>query len=123
MVDDIILKFYTTHSEIRRFYDKDKNVWLFSVADTILVFLQLANRKESNKYWNKLKNSLKKDSLLIKNIAQIKLVAPQVGTEYLTDVIDINAFLILADVVTPSSPEVQQLILKLAHLSFGNKNH
>ena len=46
---------------IRRVYDDEAESWLFSVADIIQVLLQHPDYQTAKKYWNKLKERLKKE--------------------------------------------------------------
>jgi hypothetical protein len=45
---------------IRRIYDEDSETWYFSVADIIATLLQQPDFQTTCKYWNKLKERLKK---------------------------------------------------------------
>ena len=46
--------------QIRRQYDEENEVWYFSVIDILNVLLQNSEYQTSRKYWNKLKERLKK---------------------------------------------------------------
>ena len=45
---------------IRRIYDEETEIWYFSVVDIIQVLIQQPDYQTARKYWNKLKERLKK---------------------------------------------------------------
>ena len=47
--------------QIRRVYDEDTGIWYFSVVDIIQVLIQQPDYQTGRKYWNKLKERLKKE--------------------------------------------------------------
>ena len=47
--------------KIRRQYNEDRELWLFSVVDIIAVLIQQPDYQTARKYWNKLKSRLKKE--------------------------------------------------------------
>ena len=62
--------------KIRRQYDEDRELWLFSVVDIIAALLQQPDYQTARKYWNKLKSRLKKEgSQLVTDCHQLKLEA------------------------------------------------
>ncbi len=72
--------------KIRRIYDEDEEIWWFSVIDIVRVLTRQEDYQAARKYWNKLKQRLKKEgSQLVTNCHQLKLVAAD-GKKYLTDV-------------------------------------
>ena len=65
--------------KIRRHYDEKKEIWYFSVIDILHVLLQNKDYQISRKYWNKLKERLKKDgSQSVTNCHQLKFPAADV---------------------------------------------
>ncbi len=46
---------------IRRHYDEDTGTWFFSVVDIVQVLIQQPDYQAARKYWNKLKERLKKE--------------------------------------------------------------
>jgi len=71
--------------KIRRQYDEDRELWLFSVVDIIAALIQQSDYQTARKYWNKLKSRLKKEgSQLVTDCHQLKLEAAD-GKKYLTD--------------------------------------
>jgi hypothetical protein len=62
--------------KIRRIFDEKKEIWYFSVVDIIQVLIQQADYQTARKYWNKLKERLKKEgNESVTNCHQLKLVA------------------------------------------------
>jgi DNA-damage-inducible protein D len=74
--------------KIRRHYEEQTEIWYFSVVDIISVLLQQSDYQTARKYWNKLKERLKKEgSESVTNCHQLKLEAAD-GKKYLTDAAD-----------------------------------
>ena len=72
--------------KIRRHYDEQNETWYFSVVDILQVLIQQPDYQTARKYWNKLKERLKREgSELVTNCHQLKLAAAD-GKKYLTDV-------------------------------------
>lgn len=70
---------------IRRVYDEDTEVCFFSVIDIVQVLTMQADYQTARKYWNKLKERLKKEgSELVTNCHQLKMFAED-GKSRLTD--------------------------------------
>jgi DNA-damage-inducible protein D len=60
--------------KIRRIYDEEAEMWYFSVVDIIQVLIQQSDYQTARKYWNKLKERLKKEgSESVSNCHQLKL--------------------------------------------------
>ena len=60
---------------IRRIYDEESEIWYFSVLDIIQALIQQPDYQTSRKYWNKLKERLKKGSESVTKCNRLKLVA------------------------------------------------
>jgi len=91
--------------KIRRIYDELAETWFFSVVDIIQVLIQQNDYKTARKYWNKLKERLKKEgSESVTNCHQLKLEAAD-GKKYLTDTA--NAETILRLVQSIPSPKAE----------------
>jgi hypothetical protein len=61
---------------IRRVYDEDTGTWHFSVVDIIQVLIQQPDYQTARKYWNKLKERLKKEgSQSVTNCHRLKKVS------------------------------------------------
>ena len=62
--------------QIRRVYDEQAERWVFSVVDVVGALIQQKNFQTARKYWNKLKERLKKEgSQSVTNCHQLKMVA------------------------------------------------
>ncbi len=60
--------------EIRRVYDEKTETWFFSVINIVQVLTQQSDYQTARKYWNKLKERLKKEgSESVTNCHQLKL--------------------------------------------------
>lgn len=98
--------------KIRRLYDEKTETWFFSVVDIIQVLIQQADYKTARKYWNKLKERLKKEgSESVTNCHQLKLEAAD-GKKYLTDAACAETLLRLIQSVP--SPKAEPIKLWLA---------
>ncbi len=74
--------------KIRRIYDEKTETWYFSVVDIIAALIQQPDYQTARKYWNKLKERLKKEgSQSVTNCHQLKMAADD-GKMRLTDVAD-----------------------------------
>lgn len=72
--------------QIRRIYDEKGEIWWFSVIDIIRVLTQQEDYQTARKYWNKLKQRLKKEgNQSVTNCHRLKLAAAD-GKKYFTDV-------------------------------------
>jgi hypothetical protein len=61
--------------KIRRHYDEKTETWFFSVVDIIQVLIQQPDFQAARKYWNKLKERLKKEgSETVTNCHQLKML-------------------------------------------------
>ena len=99
---------------IRRVYDEATDTWWFSVVDIVQVLTQQPDSTTARKYWNKLKERLKKEgSQLVTNCHQLKLAAAD-GKNYLTDVATAETLLRLVQSVP--SPKAEPIKLWLARV-------
>ncbi len=102
--------------KIRRHYDEEKEVWYFSVIDILHVLLQNKDYQTSRKYWNKLKERLKKEgSQSVTDCHQLKLPASD-GKRYKTDVANPETLLRLIQSVP--SPKAEPIKLWLAKVGY-----
>ncbi|MCG7848479.1 MAG: hypothetical protein MIO93_04790, partial [ANME-2 cluster archaeon] len=98
--------------KIRRLYDEDTETWFFSVVDIIQVLIQQPDYQTARKYWNKLKERLKKEGNESVTIChRLKLEAAD-GKKYLTDVADAETLLRLIQSVP--SPKAEPIKIWLA---------
>lgn len=73
MTEEKVLAVFENY-KIRRIYDEKSETWLFSVVDIIGVLIQQIDYQAARKYWNKLKERLKKEvSESVTNCHQLKL--------------------------------------------------
>lgn len=101
---------------IRRVYDEKAETWYFSVVDIIAALIQQPDYKTARKYWNKLKERLKKEgSQSVTNCHQLRLPAAD-GKAYLTDVADPETLLRLIQSVP--SPKAEPIKLWLAKVGY-----
>ncbi|MBC8259015.1 MAG: Bro-N domain-containing protein [SAR324 cluster bacterium] len=102
--------------KIRRHYDEEKEVWYFSVIDILHVLLQNNDYQTSRKYWNKLKERLKKEgNQSVTNCHQLKLPSSD-GKMYKTDVTNPETLLRLIQSVP--SPKAEPIKLWLAKVGY-----
>lgn len=102
--------------EIRRAFDEATENWYFSVVDIIAVLLEQPNYQTARKYWNKLKERLKKEgSQSVTNCHRLKLTASD-GKKYLTDVASPETLLRLIQSVP--SPKAEPIKLWLAKVGY-----
>ncbi len=96
---------------IRRHYDEETETWYFSVVDIIAVLTEQQDHQRARKYWNKLKERLKKEgSESVTNCHRLKLTASD-GKKYLTDVASPETLLRLIQSVPSSKAEPIKLWL------------
>lgn len=102
--------------EIRRIYDEKTETWYFSVVDIVQVLTQQPDFQTARKYWNKLKERLKKEgSQLVTNCHRLKLPAAD-GKSYLTDAASAETLLRLVQSVP--SPKAEPIKLWLAKVGY-----
>jgi DNA-damage-inducible protein D len=102
--------------KIRRIYDEKSETWYFSVVDIVAALIQQPDYQTARKYWNKLKERLKKEgSQSVTNCHQLKLEAAD-GKKYATDVADPETLLRLIQSVP--SPKAEPIKLWLAKVGY-----
>ena len=102
--------------KIRRKWDERRGKWYFSVVDIIQVLIQQANYQTARKYWNKLKERLKKEgNKSVSNCHQLKFEAAD-GKFYLTDAANVETLLRLIQSVP--SPKAEPIKLWLAKVGY-----
>ena len=101
---------------IRRVYDEASGAWWFSVVDIIAVLVQQTDHQTARKYWNKVKERLRKEgNESVSNCHRLKLTAAD-GKAYLTDVADPETLLRLIQSVP--SPKAEPIKLWLAKVGY-----
>jgi hypothetical protein len=99
--------------QVRRHWDKEKEIWYFSVVDVIE---SLTNSQRPRRYWNDLKKKLAKEgSELSEKIGQLKMKSLD-GKLYKTDVLDTENILRLVQSVP--SPKAEPFKLWLAKVGY-----
>ncbi|MFA6568636.1 MAG: Bro-N domain-containing protein [Victivallales bacterium] len=102
--------------KIRRRYDEAAETWYFSVVDIVQALIQQPNYQAARKYWNKLKERLKKEgSESVTNCHRLKLKAAD-GKEYLTDVATPETLLrIIQSVPSPKAEPIKLWLAKVGY--------
>jgi len=102
--------------KIRRVYDEKSETWFFSVVDVVAALTQQTDYQTARKYWNKLKERLKKEgSQSVTNCHQLKLLAAD-GKSYLTDVADPETLLrIIQSVPSPKAEPIKLWLAKVGY--------
>ena len=101
---------------IRRVYDEARETWLFSVVDIVAALTQQPDFQTARKYWNKLKERLKKEgSQSVTNCHQLKMLAED-GKRRLTDAADTETLLRIIQSVP--SPKAEPIKLWLARVGY-----
>ena len=101
---------------IRRHWDKKQEKWYFPVVDIIQALIQQADYQTARKYWNKLKERLKKEgNESVSNCHQLKFEAAD-GKYYATDAADVETLLRLIQSVP--SPKAEPIKLWLARVGY-----
>lgn len=102
--------------EIRRVYDEKTETWFFSVVDIVQVLTQQPDFQAARKYWNKLKERLRREgSQSVTNCHRLKLSASD-GKGYLTDVATAETLLRLVQSIP--SPKAEPIKLWLARVGY-----
>jgi DNA-damage-inducible protein D len=97
--------------KIRRHFDENSEKWYFSVIDIVAALIEQKDYQTARKYWNKLKERLKKEgSQTVTNCHQLKLTAKD-GKMRLTDVADVETILRLVQSVPSKKAEPIKLWL------------
>jgi hypothetical protein len=102
--------------KIRRLYDEKSETWFFSVVDIIAALIQQPDYQTARKYWNKLKERLRKEgSESVTNCHQLKLEAAD-GKKYLTDVASPETLLrIIQSVPSPRAEPIKLWLAKVGY--------
>ncbi len=102
--------------KIRRVYDEKSEIWFFSVVDVIAALTQQSDYQTARKYWNKLKERLKKEgSQSVTNCHQLKMIADD-GKMRLTDVASPETlFRIIQSVPSPKAEPIKLWLAKVGY--------
>ncbi len=109
--------------KIRRTYDEKTETWFFSVVDIVAALIQQPDYQTARKYWNKLKERLKKEgSQTVTNCHQLKLMAGD-GKMRLTDVADPEILLrIIQSVPSPKAEPIKLWLAKVGYERMQDMN-
>jgi hypothetical protein len=99
--------------KIRTHWDKEQELWYFSIIDIVLVLTQSKNPR---RYWNDLKTKLKSEgSELSENIGQLKMKASD-GKMRLTDVANTEQVLrLIQSIPSPNAEPFKQWLAKVGY--------
>lgn len=102
--------------KIRRVFDEEKQEWLFSVVDIIQALLDQSDFQKARKYWNKLKERLKKESgEPVTNCHHLKMKALD-GKMRVTDVANVETiFRLIQSVPSPKAEPIKLWLAKVGH--------
>lgn len=102
--------------QIRRVYDEKTETWSFSVIDVIQILTIQSDYQTARKYWNKLKERLKKEgNESVTNCHRLKLEASD-GKKYLTDVANAETLLRLVQAIpSPKAEPIKLWLAKVGH--------
>ena len=102
--------------KIRRYYDEATDTRYFSVVDIIRVLIQQADFQTARKYWNKLKERLKKEgSESVTNCHQLKMEAAD-GKKYSTDVARPETLLrLIQSIPSPKAEPIKMWLAKVGY--------
>lgn len=99
--------------QVRRLYDKNRELWYFSIVDIIEI---LTDSTIPKRYWSDLKIKLNSEgSEVYEKIVQLKLIASD-GKKYFTDCADTET--VLRIVQTIPSPKAEPFKLWLAKVGY-----
>lgn len=103
-------------SKIRRAYDEKTETWFFSVVDIIKILTDPSDFQTARKYWNKLKERLKKEgSEVVTNCHRLKLTAED-NKKRLTDVADAETLLrLVQSVPSPKAEPIKSWLAKVGY--------
>ncbi len=109
--------------KIRRHFDEQTETWYFSVVDIIQVLLQHSEFQTARKYWNKLKERLKKEgSQSVTNCHRLKMEAAD-GKKYLTDVANPETLLrLIQSVPSPKAEPIKVWLAKVGYERLQDMN-
>lgn len=102
--------------KVRRHYDEEKEIWYFSVIDIIRALIQQPDYQKARKYWNKLKERLKKEGSQSVTIChRLKLIAAD-GKKYFTDAAEVKTiFRLIQSVPSPKAEPIKLWLAKVGH--------
>jgi hypothetical protein len=103
------------NKKVRTLWSEDEEKWYFSIVDIIVILTEQSDFQKARKYWNKLKERLKKEgNETVTNSHQLKMIADD-GKMRLTDVADTEQlFRLIQSVPSPKAEPFKLWIAKVA---------
>jgi len=101
--------------KVRTVWDEEKQEWFFSIVDVCRVLADSKDYQTARKYWNKLKERLRKEgNESVTNCHQLKLQAAD-GKYYKTDVADTEQlFRLIQSIPSPKAEPFKQWMAEVA---------
>ena len=101
--------------KVRTVWDDEQQKWFFSIVDVCHVLTDSKDYQTARKYWNKLKERLKKEgNESVTNCHQLKLEAAD-GKKYKTDVADFEQlFRLIQSIPSPKAEPFKQWMASVA---------
>lgn len=101
--------------KVRCVWDEEQEKWYFSIVDVCGVLTESKDYQTARKYWNKLKERLKKEgNESVTNCHQLKLEASD-GKKYKTDVADTQQlFRLIQSIPSPKAEPFKQWMAGVA---------
>lgn len=104
------------NQKVRTFWDEKQEIWYFSIIDVVAILTGQNNYQTARKYWNKLKERLKKEgNETVTNCHQLKMRAAD-GKMRNTDVADTEQLLRLIQSIP--SPKAEPFKIWLAKVGY-----
>jgi len=102
--------------KVRTHWNEEKELWLFSIIDVIAILTEQPDFQKARKYWNKLKERLKKEgNETVTNCHQLKMEATD-GKMRITDVANTEQLLRLIQSIP--SPKAEPFKIWLAKVGY-----
>jgi len=103
------------NKKVRTLWSEDEEKWYFSIVDIIAILTEQSDFQKARKYWNKLKERLKKEgNETVTNSHQLKMIADD-GKMRRTDVADTEQlFRLIQSVPSPKAEPFKLWIAKVA---------
>ncbi len=103
------------NKKVRTLWSEDEEKWYFLIVDIIAILTEQSDFQKARKYWNKLKERLKKEgNETVTNSHQLKMIADD-GKMRLTDVADTEQlFRLIQSVPSPKAEPFKLWIAKVA---------
>ena len=102
--------------KVRTHWDDKQEKWCFSIIDVVAILTDQQNYQTARKYWNKLKERLKKEgNETVTNCHQLKMLAKD-GKMRITDVADTEQLLrLIQSIPSPKAEPFKQWLAKVGY--------